>query len=182
MSQHSQKILILDDEPDIRELLAIGLSNRQQECHTCAHLHDALDWLNDFRPSLVLSDLKLPDGNGIELVQTCKQRYPGLPVIVITAYGDMESAVEAMRAGAVDYLCKPLNITEIRALIKNHLSGTLEPITAKPSGQSGILEDNGERSHIKTVLEQHRWNKRLAAETLGLSYRQLRYRIEKLGL
>lgn len=180
-------ILILEDEPDIRELIAITLSSSKVQCELCSHVGDALSMLKKIKPDFVLTDLKLPDGTGLDLLKESRARYPDVAVAVITAFADTDSAIEALRLGAVDYLKKPIDTTALRALVKQQLDKGADSLPTPmteivTSPEEELSESNDEHSQIVAALEQHRWNKRAAAISLGLSYRQLRYRISKLGL
>ncbi|MGB0867489.1 MAG: response regulator [Granulosicoccaceae bacterium] len=185
-----QTVLILEDEPDIRELIAITLTSSKVNCELCSHVSDALSVLKKTKPDFVLTDLKLPDGTGIELLKESRALYPDVAVAVVTAFADTDSAIDALRLGAVDYLKKPIDTGELRSLVKRHLSHQVSTLTARdPSPEDAIAThvevnpiDADERSQILAALEKHRWNKRAAATALGLSYRQLRYRVSKLGL
>ena len=109
--------LIVDDEPDIRELLEITLSRMDVETRCAADLGEAKNLLTRQTYDVCLTDMKLPDGNGIELVKHINQMFPDLPVAMITAHGNMESAIEALKAGAFDFVSKPVDLNMLRNLI-----------------------------------------------------------------
>ncbi|MDA0820823.1 MAG: sigma-54 dependent transcriptional regulator [Proteobacteria bacterium] len=115
MTKH--RALIVDDEPDIRELLAITLARMDIDCVAAADLADAKTRLKEQTFDICLTDMKLPDGNGLELVSYIQQRHPQLPVAVITAHGNMESAIQALKSGAFDFVNKPLDINDLRNLV-----------------------------------------------------------------
>ena len=108
MSKNSQLILIVDDEPDIRELLEITLSRMGKETISAENIAIATSLLKEHEVDLCLTDMKLPDGNGIDLVKHINADYPDLPVAMITAHGNMETAIEALKAGAFDFISKLL--------------------------------------------------------------------------
>ncbi|WP_454564238.1 sigma-54-dependent transcriptional regulator [Pseudomonas sp. AIG] len=112
-----QKILIVDDEPDIRELLEITLGRMKLDTYSARNLSEAQALLNREGFDLCLTDMRLPDGTGLELVQHIQQRYPQLPVAMITAYGSLETAINALKAGAFDFLTKPVDLTRLRELV-----------------------------------------------------------------
>ncbi|MCF5704263.1 sigma-54-dependent transcriptional regulator [Pseudomonas syringae] len=112
-----QKILIVDDEPDIRELLEITLGRMKLDTYSARNLAEAQALLNRESFDLCLTDMRLPDGTGLELVQHIQQRYPQLPVAMITAYGSLETAINALKAGAFDFLTKPVDLTRLRELV-----------------------------------------------------------------
>jgi len=186
-----QTVLILEDEPDIRELIAITLTSSTVECELCSHVSDAISLLKKKKPDFVLTDLKLPDGSGLELLKESRALYPDVAVAVVTAFADTDTAIEALRQGAVDYLKKPIDIKALRSLVSQQLqkSKTMErgphiqAMESEPEiKDSKASPEDDDRSQIVAALEAHRWNKRAAAAALGLSYRQLRYRVSKLGL
>ncbi|KZZ15026.1 sigma-54-dependent Fis family transcriptional regulator [Oleiphilus sp. HI0130] len=116
-----QRILIIDDEPDIRELLQItlmrmGLDTRSAEC-----LSDAEELLQTEDFSLCLTDMNLPDGNGIDFVRMMQTQFSDTPVAMITAYGSIETAIEALKAGAFDFISKPVDLAQLRNLVSSAL-------------------------------------------------------------
>lgn len=113
--------LIVDDEPDIRELLEITLSRMGIHTHSAENIGSAKALLEEYRFNLCLTDMRLPDGNGIDLVRHIQQQYPHMPSAVITAHGNMESAVEALKAGAFDFVSKPVDLNKLRNLISTAL-------------------------------------------------------------
>ncbi len=112
------RALVIDDEPDIRDLLAITLGRMQIEVVTAADYASALKALGPERFDLVLTDMKLPDGNGLDIVDWIQHHRPGVPVAVITAHGNVEAAVRALKLGAFDFISKPLDLAALRKLIK----------------------------------------------------------------
>jgi len=121
MSNTPQLILIVDDEPDIRELLEITLSRMGKETISAENITTATSMLAEHDVDLCLTDMKLPDGNGIDLVKHINSDYPDLPVAMITAHGNMESAIEALKAGAFDFISKPVDLKTLRHLIDTAL-------------------------------------------------------------
>ena len=115
------QVLVVDDEPDILDLLGITLRRMGSNCRTAASLREARDRLQEQAYDLCLTDMRLPDGNGIELVRYAQKRFPDMPTAVITAYGSMDAAVEAMKAGAFDFIAKPLQIEELRNVVEQAL-------------------------------------------------------------
>ncbi len=105
-----QKALIIDDEPDIRELLEITLGRMKLDTRSARNVKEAREWLAREPYDLCLTDMRLPDGTGLELVQYIQQNHPQMPVAMITAYGSMETAITALKAGAFDYLTKPVDL------------------------------------------------------------------------
>lgn len=133
----TSKTLIVDDEPDIRELLTITLQRMDIPSKAAADLREARELLAQEDFDLCLTDMRLPDGNGLELVEHIQQSYPDLPVAVITAHGSMETAIDALKTGAFDFVTKPVDLESLRNLVSNALK-----LAAKRSqtGQSIIGE------------------------------------------
>ncbi len=122
-----QQALIVDDEPDIRELLELTLGRMDIDTRAAADVSEARALLAERPFDLCLTDMRLPDGNGIELVRHIQERYPRIPVAVITAYGNMESAVEALKAGAFDFVSKPVDLEVLRNLVNTALRLNAQP-------------------------------------------------------
>ena len=114
--------LIVDDEPDIRELLAITLTRMGVTTACAEDLACARQTLAGRRFDLVLTDMHLPDGSGLELIADIQRDWPQTPVAVITAYGSMETAITALKAGAYDFICKPIDLARLRELVSAALS------------------------------------------------------------
>lgn len=114
-------ILIVDDEPDLREVLELALLRMGLETVTAQDVATARAQLAKRRFDLVLTDMRLPDGEGLEVVRCVAQQSPATPVAVITAYGSTENAITALKAGAYDYLMKPVKLEVLRNLVKTAL-------------------------------------------------------------
>jgi len=114
-------ILIIEDEARMRRLLELDLAEAGFETRAAPDAEAALDLLRKERVDLVLTDLKLPGMTGLEFLQAAKQIRAALPVVVMTAYGTIETAVEAMKAGAADYVLKPFSLAEIRMVVEKEL-------------------------------------------------------------
>jgi two-component system, NtrC family, response regulator PilR len=131
------RALIVDDEPDIRELLAITLGRMQLAVDTAADYASAVRQLGGTRYSLVLTDMRLPDGDGLDLVEWIQAHRPGVPVAVITAHGNVEAAVRALKLGAFDFISKPIDLGSLRRLIATTLR----------------LGDTGEATTLRATLK-----------------------------
>jgi len=116
-----QKILIVDDEPDIRELLEITLGRMKLETQSARNVGEAREKLARDSFDLCLTDMRLPDGTGLELVQHIQQRHPQVPVAMITAYGSLDTAINALKSGAFDFLTKPVDLPRLRELVTSAL-------------------------------------------------------------
>ena len=114
--------LIVDDEPDIRELLEITLGRMDIETRSAENVATAKAMLAEYDFDFCLTDMQLPDGNGIEIVEHIQSEFPNLPVAMITAHGSMESAVGALKAGAFDFVSKPVKLELLRHLVDTALN------------------------------------------------------------
>jgi two-component system response regulator PilR (NtrC family) len=110
-------VLVVDDEPDLCELLSITLQRMDLEPRTAGTVGAAQRMLKTERFDLCLTDMQLPDGDGLELVEWMQQYAPSVPVAVITAHGNMETAVRALKLGAFDFVSKPLDLAGLRKLV-----------------------------------------------------------------
>ncbi len=121
-NNRTPRVLIVDDETDILELLELTLIRMGLHSQRATKVADALTLLQNNTYDLCLTDMRLSDGTGIEIVQYIGQHHPEIPVAVITAYGSTENAVAALKAGAFDYIPKPVSLEQLRALVKSALS------------------------------------------------------------
>lgn len=114
-------VLVIDDEPDIRELIDLTLSRMGLDAVCVGSVAEARAELAQREFKLCLTDMRLPDGEGLEIVRYIAEHQQQLPVAVITAFGSAENAVAALKAGAFDYLAKPVGLDQLRALVKSAL-------------------------------------------------------------
>jgi two-component system, NtrC family, response regulator PilR len=121
-SSEAPRVLVVDDETDILELLELTLMRMGLEVERAASVGEARERLGAGHFDLCLTDMRLPDGDGLELVRYIGSQCDDLPVAVITAYGSMENAVAALKAGAFDYLAKPVSLEQLRTLVRSALS------------------------------------------------------------
>jgi len=136
-----QRALIVDDEPDIRELLEITLGRMKLDTRSARNVKEAREWLAKEPFDLCLTDMRLPDGTGLELVQHILQRHPQVPVAMITAYGSLDTAINALKAGAFDFLTKPVDLGRLRELVAAALrlrsaDGEELPVDSRLLGES----------------------------------------------
>jgi two-component system response regulator PilR (NtrC family) len=149
MPMTKQCVLIVDDEPDIRELLEITLLRMGLQTHCAADYCAATRWLKEINFDLCLTDMKLPDGDGITLVEHIQNHYPNTPTAVITAHGSIDMAIKAMKAGAFDFVSKPVSLKTLRNLVEKALTLPSSVQQAKKSseakyqiiGESSIIVD-----------------------------------------
>ena len=149
------KALIVDDEPDIRELLALTLERMDVECDTAANLSAAKTLVNQHAYKLCLTDMRLPDGDGLELVAYCQETQPTLPVTVITAHGSMDTAIEAMKLGAFDFLNKPVELHTLRKLVESAISSsTIRSETPLKDPVDNIVGKSPALSKLKAAIKK----------------------------
>lgn len=112
-------VLVVDDEADIRDLMEMTLMKMGLRVETAVGVEDAKSKLDERDYSLVLTDMRMPDGSGLEVVQYINELMLDTPVAVITAFGNADQAVEALKSGAFDYLQKPITLSQLRSLVKS---------------------------------------------------------------
>ena len=154
MPHSSPLVLLIDDEPDILELLSLTLDRMGLESETAANVKDAIVKLNYHNFDLCLTDLRLPDGSGLEIVEFIQQSMPQVPVAVISAHGNMQAAIDAMKSGAFDFVSKPIDLKQLRALIESALAlaGSASEIKPNDSGPRLL----GQSPAIQKIREQIR--------------------------
>jgi len=136
----TQRVLVIDDEPDIRELLELTLLRMGLDTATAGTVKEGLLEIQNFKPDLCLTDMKLPDGTGFDIVRYIQREVPHIPVAVITAFGSMEAAVEALKAGAYDFVSKPVDLTKLRDLV--HTALKLSENNEMPAAV--VVQDNAD--------------------------------------
>ncbi|MCO7225309.1 sigma-54 dependent transcriptional regulator [Pleionea sp. CnH1-48] len=113
--------LLIDDEPDILELLSMTLLRMGINCHTASNVSEANQKLEKNTYDFCLTDMRLPDGSGLEIVEKIQHLPQEIPVAVLTAHGNMETAIEAMKLGAFDFVSKPVDLSNLRNLVTRAL-------------------------------------------------------------
>lgn len=131
-TQQRRLALIVDDEPDIRELLELTLGRMGVDTHAAENIASAHTLLCEHAFDLCLTDMRLPDGDGIELVEYIQKNHANLPVAVITAHGSMELAISALKAGAFDFVSKPVDLHGLRNLVNAALKLSEQSSQAYP--------------------------------------------------
>ncbi|HEV7522434.1 MAG TPA: sigma-54 dependent transcriptional regulator, partial [Candidatus Angelobacter sp.] len=140
-------ILIVEDEPRMRRLLEISLGEDGHIVHTAGDAESGLAYLRKEEADLVLTDLKLPGMGGLEFLQQGKRLDPAVPFVVMTAYGSVETAVEAMKAGASDYVLKPFTMAEMRLVINKELD-----VQQVRDENRRLKEALGKRYHFQNIV------------------------------
>jgi two-component system response regulator PilR (NtrC family) len=144
--------LIVDDEPDIRELLEMTLGRMNINTRSAANLAEAHALLESEKFDICLTDMRLPDGNGIDLVRHIQQLELNLPTAVITAYGSMDTAVDALKAGAFDFVSKPVDLTVLRNLINSVLKLSDSAAPRDRRSRDTLLGDSEIMRNIRATI------------------------------
>ena len=136
----NRPVLVVDDEADIRDLMEMTLMKMGLRVDTAEGVRAALSKLSSNKYSLVLTDMRMPDGSGLEVVQHINQQQLDVPVAVITAFGSADQAVQALKEGAFDYLQKPITLAQLRTLVKSAIKvqedNSAPPAAAEPEPQA----------------------------------------------
>ena len=142
--------LVIDDEPDICELLSLTLGRMNIETESAGDVGGAKTLLGARNFDLCLTDMRLPDGDGLELVEWMQTHAPGVPVAVITAHGNIETAVQALKLGAFDFISKPLDLNHLRNIVENALK--VDDAAAEP--QSRLLGDSRPMKELRDMIDR----------------------------
>lgn len=155
MSQ-PRSALIVDDERDIRELLTLTMGRMGLRIDTAANVGEARELLARNTYDLCFTDMRLPDGNGIELVEEISRNFPRTPVAMITAFGNVELAVEALKAGAFDFVSKPVDLNVLRGLVRHalELNNSERPAPAPAPAQHAmrLLGDSPAMAELRQTI------------------------------
>ncbi len=141
--------LVIDDEPDICELLTLTLGRMDVRTETAVDVAGAKALLGKHQFDICLTDMRLPDGDGLELVKWMQSHAPGVPVAVITAHGNVETAVQALKLGAFDFISKPLDLGNLRNIIENALR-----IDASKDQDSPLLGASTTMSELREMIDR----------------------------
>ncbi len=147
------QVLVVDDEADIRELIELTLMRMGLATICAGSVSEAKAALNSEAFQLCLTDMRLPDGDGLEIVRHISEHHPQTPVAVITAYGSAENAVAALKAGAFDYLAKPVGLEQLRALVKSALRLPGGGQDAENPLQS-LIGDSPSMQQVRAMIEK----------------------------
>lgn len=178
----SRSILIVDDEERLLRVLRLGLASGGYKVRTASNGQEALDEILSSPFDVVITDLKMPVMGGLDLVLELERLGIKVPLIVMTAYADVDTAVKSFKHGAVDYIRKPFSVDELESVIARVISQ--HPVTETADElktlQQGVEEK--EKELVEKALAKARNNKALAAQMLKVSERTLWYKIKKYGL
>jgi two-component system response regulator PilR (NtrC family) len=147
-------VLVVDDEPDLCELLSITLQRMDLQPQTAGNIASAQRLLKAARFDLCLTDMQLPDGDGLDLVKWIQQYSPNVPVAVITAHGNMETAVRALKLGAFDFVSKPLDLGDLRKLVASAIK--LSDATDENSSEFSprLLGSSKAMKHLREMISR----------------------------
>ncbi|MCH8071459.1 MAG: sigma-54-dependent Fis family transcriptional regulator [Proteobacteria bacterium] len=142
--------LIIDDEPDIRELLSLTLGRMNIDTAVAEDIKSAKALLSAKRFDICLTDMRLPDGDGLELIEWMQKNASGVPVAVITAHGNVETAVAALKLGAFDFISKPLDLQNLRKMVENALK-----LRDRQAGEtSQLLGDSPAMQELRDLIDR----------------------------
>ncbi len=150
----ANRILIVDDEADIRELLDLTLVRMGLEVDCAGTLAEAFTMLANQRYQLCLTDMRLPDGTGLDLVRHVNETMADLPVAVVTAYGSTENAVAALKEGAFDYVTKPVSLDQLRNLVKLALELSGAESAHGVGAEARLLGDSPRMQQVRALIER----------------------------
>jgi len=145
------RVLVVDDEADIRELLDMTLARMGFSCDCARSVAEATRMMRERVYGLCLTDMRMPDADGLDLVRHIAAEYPFLPVAVITAHGSTENAVTALKAGAFDYLSKPVSLAQLRSLVKSALSLPIQSSGATDHS-AGLLGSSASIERVRQLI------------------------------
>lgn len=143
--------LVVDDETDIRELVVLTLERMDIRADSASNVEEAKEMLAQRSYNLCLTDMRLPDGLGLDLVEHISANYSGLPVAVITAYGSAENAVSALKAGAFDYLTKPISLKQLRPLVESALKLSSSDIK-ETQNTADLIGNSPAIDYVRTMI------------------------------
>ncbi len=172
----NERVLLIEDDPGVSEVVGLLLEREGYAVQRAGSAKEARTRVDAAEPDLVITDLKLPDGTGLEVIAAVRARRPRLPIIMITSYSSIESAIAALRGGAVDYVMKPFNNDEFLRAVARALAQRRMPLTG---GRPLAIED-----YIREVVErfQDSHSEIELARMLGIGRKALWMRRRQWGL
>jgi DNA-binding NtrC family response regulator len=172
----NERVLLIDDDPGVSEVVGLLLEREGYDVQRAGSVKEARSRVHAAEPDLVITDLKLPDGTGLEVIAAVRARRPRLPIIMITSYSSIESAIAALRGGAVDYVIKPFNNDEFLRAVRRALTQRRMPLAG---GRPLAIEE-----YIREVVErfQGSHSEIELARMLGIGRKALWMRRRQWGL
>lgn len=174
MNEPAGRVLLVDDDETFTGVLARGFSRRGFVTRACSSAGQAVAACSDFRPTHILLDLNMPGTSGLVALPRLLAAAPGAELVVLTGYSSIATAVEAIKLGAVNYLCKPATIDEILQAFSGAGAPSPADVPAEP-----ISVDRLEWEHIQRVLQDHGGNISATARALGMHRRTLQRKLQK---
>lgn len=150
----SDAVLVVDDEPRIRRIMEMALGDRGYRVLTASSAEEADEILLSNAVDAVVTDLQLPGRSGLELLGDIRRARPGLPVILITAFGTVETAVEALKAGAFDYVLKPFSVDELEALVAGALEARASANPVDPEDADAVVAESPAMIRVLSLVRQ----------------------------
>jgi len=171
----NSRLLLVDDDDVFRKRLARAMTHRGYEVKTAGNGGEALEVATDFEPQFAVVDLRMPDENGLQVVEKLRAILPDLRIVMLTGYGSIATAVEALRLGAADYLTKPADGDQIDRALQNVKPDDL----AKRVADDVPSLDRVEWEHLQRVLADCNHNISQAARLLKIDRRSLQRKLKK---
>ena len=169
---HPRRLLVVDDDEAFRKRLVKAMHTRGIEAHGAGSAREALDVARQVHPDAATVDMRMPHTSGLDLLPQLAEQVPGIQIVILTGYGNIPTAVEAVRRGAVNYLSKPLDADQILAAF----DANAEPAA---SAEAAPTLARVEWEHIQRVLHDCNGNISHAARKLGLHRRSLQRKLAK---
>ena len=177
-SDGATAVLLVDDDRIFRERLVRAMTARGHAVHAAADAAEALREAREHRPPRAVLDLRMPGKGGLDLITDLMKVNPNIQIVVLTGYGSIATAVEAVRRGAIDYLTKPVDTDQILASFKHDHAAELTPEEAE--GETTPSLARVEYEHIQRILSDCGGNVSQAARKLGIHRRSLQRKLHKL--
>jgi two-component system, response regulator RegA len=174
MPEENRKILLVDDDTTFTAVMTRGLERRGFKVQCCNNASDAVESCRQFQPSHILLDLNMPEISGLVVLPKLLATAGAAKLVVLTGYSSIATAVEATKAGATNYLCKPASIDEILAAFDEAATADEVQVPADP-----ISVDRLEWEHIQRVLSDNDGNISATARALGMHRRTLQRKLQK---
>ena len=177
------EILIVDDEPRLLRILRMGLPEHGFNVLTAANGQEALKILFDKQVDVVVTDIRMPVMDGVELIYEMERLDIKLPIVVTTAHADIDTAVKTLKHGACDYIRKPFSVEELVGSVKKAMEKAFElPPSTRNDFDLQSQMDSKEKEAIQKALNAAHGVKAQAARLLGISERNLWYKLKKYSL
>ena len=178
MNSAAPKLLVVDDEPDLRTLYELTLVREGYDVESAGSVDEAWAQLRQRSYALLITDMRLPDGTGLDLLQRLEQAGRPEKAVVITAYGSAENAVEALKAGAYDYLTKPVDLKQFRAVVASAL-GRRPPQEWQPTVPAPLVPPPVAAAAVLAAAPRHRALERIRGESMAMQ--QVRSLVERVA-